>query len=58
MNLVEITCYGKTETMERQTAIELYTQGVMACEGSERDRYTNILIDLKMGYKKCSDVKF
>ena len=55
MDLVEITCYGKTETMERQAAIDLYREGVIACEGSERERYTNILMELELGYKKCSD---
>ena len=46
---VEITCYGKTETMKRQEAITLYKEAMEASEGSERDRYTNIYLGLMAG---------
>ena len=28
---------------------------MVACDGSEKDRYTNIYIDLASGAKACSD---
>ena len=48
-DMVTIFCYGKKEQMNRQEAIKLYTQGVVACEGSEKSRYANILADLLDG---------
>ena len=57
MDMVTITCYGKTETMNRSDAINLYTQGVLACEGAECERYANILGQLLIGQKECSDKK-
>ena len=55
MDMVKITCYGKTEMMTRAEAINLYMGGVAFCEGSERDRYTNILIGLLNGDTEVSD---
>lgn len=55
MDIVEITCYNKTVKMERQAAIELYADGVLACDGSEQERYSNILAQLISGYKICTD---
>ena len=55
MDMVKITCYGKTEMMTRADAIKLYREGVACCEGSERDRYTNILIGLLNGDTEVSD---
>lgn len=54
-DMVTITCYGNTETMERSTAIQFYMQGVVECEGSERDRYINILEGLEAGLKEVDD---
>lgn len=55
MDIVKITCYGQTEEMEREKAIDFYRQGVLACEGSEQERYSNILAQLMSGYKVCCD---
>ena len=55
MDLVKITCYRQTKIMERVEAIRFYREGVNACEGSERDRYMNILLGLIDGLKEVSD---
>lgn len=55
MSVVTIKCYGKEEKMERDDAIAFYSEGVECCDGSERDRYMDILMDLLSGKKYCSD---
>jgi hypothetical protein len=54
-DIVVIECYGQIETMERQKAIEKYYEGMVCCEGSERDRYVTIYEKLMNGEKICSD---
>lgn len=54
-DLVKITCYGKTEVMERQKAIKLYTECISASEGSEQERYIRIFEGLKEGLDNVSD---
>ena len=54
-DLVKVTCYGTTTEMTRKAAIKEYRQAIRASEGSERDRYMNILMDLEDGKKECSD---
>lgn len=55
MDYVNITCYGRTERMNRQDAINLYADGVMCCDGSERERYAIILSGLVSGLTDVSD---
>ncbi len=55
MDKVKITCYGKTEVMERKEAVAFYSEGVAQCEGSEKERYANIVIGLLNGAKEVSD---
>lgn len=55
MDIVEITCYGKTEMMERNEAIRFYREGADCSEGSERERYVNILFGLMDGLSEVSD---
>lgn len=55
MDLVKITCYGKTETMERKDAIAEYTEAMAWSDGSERDRYVNIFLGLISGTTEVSD---
>ena len=52
---VQITCYGKTETMRRGDAIDFYLEGARCCEGCESERYFNIYCDLIDGAMVCSD---
>mgnify|MGYP007013864716 CR=1 FL=1 len=54
-DIVKIICYRRESEMERQDAIREFTEGVMVCNGSERDRYMNILLDLMAGMKVCRD---
>ena len=46
---VTVTCYGRKETMTREQAIDKYFEGVCYCDGSERERYTNIYVKLMKG---------
>ena len=55
MDMVQITCYGTTETMTRQQGIAKYGEAMLWCEGSERERYAQILGELLAGYTECSD---
>lgn len=53
---VVVICYGQEEFWgDRNEAIAFYLEGMMACEGAERDRYTNIYCDLIEGKKICVD---
>lgn len=54
-NIVEVTCYGKKETMKREEAKKFYLEAMMFSEGSERERYTNIYIGLMNGLDEVSD---
>lgn len=54
-DMVTIKCYGKEEQMEREEAKAFYLEGMMCCDGSERDRYTNIYLQLLDGNDYCSD---
>lgn len=52
---VRVTCYGKTKVWERKDAIDFFLEGMRCCEGSERDRYTDIYLQLIDGAKEASD---
>lgn len=53
--MVTIKCYNKETQMERKEAIRFYKEAVACCEGSERDRYMNVLMDLLDGKDYCTD---
>ena len=55
-DVVTITCYGVTKKMNRKDAIEKYLEGMMCCDGSERERYTNIYCQLIAGETVCNDL--
>lgn len=56
LNYVIVHNYGKDRTFDdRQEAIDFYEKCVLGSEGSERDRYVEILIDLRSGKTYCSD---
>ena len=56
LDAVTITCYGTTEVWDnRADAIKFYLEGMTACEGAERDRYTNIYLQLLEGRAVCTD---
>lgn len=52
---VKITCYRSTEYMNRDDAIRFYMEGVRNCDGAERNRYMNILLDLLDGLNVATD---
>ena len=54
-DLVTITCYGSTIKVDRQTALKEYSEAVLFCEGSERDRYVSIVCGLKAGKDVVDD---
>lgn len=54
-DLVTVTCYGKTKTWERKDAIAFFLEGMRYCDGAERDRYTNIYLQLIDGAKEAYD---
>ncbi len=56
LNYVIVHNYGEDRTFDdRQEAIDFYEECVLGSEGSERDRYVEILIDLRSGKTYCSD---
>ena len=56
LNYVKTICYGTERTFDdRQEAVDFYENCVMNREGSERERYVEILIDLRCGKTICSD---
>ena len=58
LNYVKTICYGKERTFdERQEAIDFYEDCVQNSEGSERERYVEILTDLRNGKQVCTDKK-
>ena len=52
---VRVTCYGQTKTWEREDAIKFYLDGMRFCEGAERERYTDIYLQLIDGAKEAHD---
>ena len=61
MKKFTITCYGKTKSYpesQRKAMMDFYYEGMVCCDGSERERYTNIYIDLSEGREHCSDESF
>lgn len=54
-DIVTVTCYGKTEQLDRKVAIDKYLEAMVCSEGSERDRYSKILGELMTGQTICDD---
>ena len=54
-DLVLVTCYGQTKEWEREEAMDFYEEGILCCEGAERDRYVEIYFQLKHGAKVATD---
>lgn len=53
---VTCICYGKAQTFpSRRAAQNFYWDCVENSEGSERERYLNILAKLHRGEDNCSD---
>lgn len=56
MERIKITCYNEIETWtDREKAKEFYLLCMMNSEGSEKERYCNIYIQLCSGQTECND---
>ena len=53
---VIVVCYDEREYWERSEAIKFYTEGMLACEGSEQGRYASIVNQLSHGSKVAYDL--
>ena len=58
MDKVKITCYGKTDVMERKDAMNYYRDCIDNSEGSERERYMNIFLGLLDGLTEVNDERW
>ena len=57
LDSVKVTCYGVTKVWgDRQDAIKHFLEAMAYCEGSERERYTNIYLQLIDGCTECIDI--
>ena len=56
MEEIITVCYGKEEKWhDRRQAMEHFIEGMMCCEGAERERYTRIYTQLASGLTYCTD---
>ena len=53
---VVTVCYGERKEWDtREEAIRFFKEGMACSEGSERERYTNIVLALEAGEKEATD---
>lgn len=58
LDTVTVICYGETKVWDsRKEAEQFFLEGMAACEGAEKERYTNIFLDLTSGKTVCRDVE-
>ena len=56
MDPVTTICYGQKKVWDdRWEAVEFFKDGAVACDGSEKERCTTILLKLLAGEETCSD---
>lgn len=53
---VKVTCYGQTKEYTRKQALKEFREAIRCSEGSERDRYVNIVCQLEDGETECNDL--
>ena len=57
LDVVKTICYGKERLWDKkEEAIEFFIDCMLSSEGSEKERYCNILSSLKANLKVCKDV--
>lgn len=57
LDVVKTICYGKERIWDKkEEAIEFFIDCMLSSEGSEKERYCNILSSLKANLKVCKDV--
>ena len=54
-DIVTIICYNSERKMERAKALKEFSVAMDCCEGSERERYCNIVSGLNAGLTVVSD---
>lgn len=52
---VTIRTYGQEKQWNREEAISYFATAVLECDGSEKERYANILAQLNLGSNYCYD---
>ena len=56
LKTVTVICYGKTQIWDsREEAKAFYLDAIANSEGSEKERYTNIFLDLESKMEVCCD---
>lgn len=56
LDSVVVISYGQKQVWDsREEATKFYFEGMMECEGAERDRYAKIYADLILGLPVCTD---
>lgn len=57
LDVVKTICYGKERLWDKkEEAIEFFIDCMLNSEGSEKERYCNILSSLRANLKVCKDV--
>lgn len=57
LDVVKTICYGKERIWDKkEEAIEFFIDCMLNSEGSEKERYCNILSSLKADLKVCKDI--
>lgn len=58
LDSVTVVCYGETKVWDsRKEAEQFFLEGMAACDGAEKERYTNIFLDLVSGKSVCRDTE-
>ena len=53
---VKVRIYGKWKTYKsRKAAMDFFMDGILSCEGAERDRYLSIYFQLRDGATVATD---
>lgn len=53
--MVTVRCYNEEEKLTKAEALKKYKEGFECSDGSERERYMEILSDLMDGKDYCDD---
>jgi hypothetical protein len=53
---VAVICYGqRREFPSRKKAMDFFKEGILCCDGAERDRYVSIYFQLEAGATLATD---
>lgn len=55
-NAVVVTVYGEKKIFKsRKAAMDFFREGILCCDGAERDRYVSIYFQLEAGATEATD---